>query len=373
MRKRDYYEILGVPRHATQEEIKKAYRRLALKYHPDRNPGDEEAAERFKEISEAYEVLSDPEKRAIYDARGHGGLHDSGYRGFSDVEDIFSAFSDLFEEFLGGFGGFGRTRRQERRPQPGADLSYEVSLELEDVLKGKDIEIEIERHETCEACQGQGLAPGASPQYCPTCKGRGYVVHSEGFFRLSTTCPHCRGAGTLITDPCPRCGGTGRVRVSRSLKVKIPPGVDDGSVIRVPGEGEGGLYGGPPGDLYLKIHLKPHQVFQRKGKDLWLEVQISVTEAILGGEIQVPTLEDSIKVMIPPGTQPGETLIIEGQGLPEYGGRKRGNLVLKIQVEIPKKITKRQEELLREFAKIEAEKKKGLFHRLWKSVRQAGS
>lgn len=373
MRKKDYYEILGVPRHASQEEIKKAYRRLALKYHPDRNPGNKEAAERFKEISEAYEVLSDPEKRAIYDARGHGGLYDTGYRGFTDIEDIFSAFSDLFEEFLGGFGGFGRTRQRERRPKPGADISYEVSIELEDVLHGKEISLEVERYETCTACKGNGLAPGASLQYCPTCKGRGYVVHSEGFFRLSTTCPQCRGAGTFIADPCPECQGEGRVRVRKTLKVKIPPGVEDGAVIRMPGEGEGGLYGGPPGDLYLRVHLRPHKIFARRGKDLWLEVTIPVTEAILGGEIEVPTLEGEIRVQIPSGTQPGDTLVVEGQGLPEYGSSRRGRLVLKVQVEIPKKLTKRQVELLREFAAIEAEKKKGILHRLWKSVRQTGS
>ncbi len=371
--KKDYYDILGVPRHATQEEIKKAYRRLALKYHPDRNPGDEKAAERFKEISEAYEVLSDPQKRAIYDAQGHRGLHDTGYRGFTDVEDIFSAFSDLFEEFLGGFGGFSRTRARERRPQKGADLSYDISLELEDILRGKEIELQVERNETCKACKGSGLAPGASPQYCPTCKGRGYIVHSEGFFRLSTTCPTCKGLGTFISDPCPQCKGTGKEHVVRTLKIKIPPGVDDGSVIRVPGEGEGGLYGGPPGDLYIRIHLRDHDIFQRQGKDLWLTVTVPVSEAILGGEIEVPTLEGDLEVKIPPGIQPGETLVLEGHGLPEYGGHRRGNLILKIQVEIPKKITKRQEELIREFGQIEAEKKKGLFKRLWNSMKQGNS
>ncbi len=373
MKKKDYYEILGVPRNASQEEIKKAYRRLALKYHPDRNPGDKEATERFKEISEAYEVLSDPEKRAIYDAQGHGGLYDHGYRGFTDVEDIFSAFSDLFEEFLGGFGGFGKRHRKEKRPQAGPDLSYEISLDLEDVLHGKEIELEVERYETCHVCKGNGLAPGASPQYCPTCKGRGYIVHSEGFFRVSTTCPHCRGTGTLILDPCPECKGQGRVYVRKKLKIKIPPGVEEGSFIRVPGEGEAGLYGGPPGDLYIRIRLRPHKLFERRGSDLYLNVTIPVVEAILGGEIEVPTLEGNIKVKIPPGTQPGDSLIVEGKGLPDHRTGRRGNLVLQLGIEIPKKLTKRQEELLREFAEIEAEKKKGLFQRLWRSVKQASS
>jgi molecular chaperone DnaJ len=369
VRKKDYYEILGVSRQASQEEIKKAYRRLARQYHPDLRPGDKEAEERFKEISEAYEVLSDPQKRAIYDAQGHSGLHDHGYQGFTDVEDIFAAFSDLFEEFLGGFGGFGRSRARGRRPRRGPDLSYEITVSLEDIYRGKEVELEIERYESCEACGGSGLAPGAQPQYCPTCRGRGYVVHSEGFFRLSTTCPRCHGAGTFVSEPCPECRGQGRRRVKRKIKVKIPPGLEEGAVLKVPGGGEAGIHGGPPGDLYLRVHILPHKLFERHGKDLLLEVPLPVTEAILGGEIEVPTLEEPVKVKVPAGMQPGETLILEGKGLPDPQGGRRGDLILRFKIEIPKKLTKRQEELLREFAEIEKEKQGNIFKRLWHSVR----
>jgi len=366
--KKDYYEILGVPRNASQEEIKKAYRRLAREYHPDLRPGDKKAEERFKEISEAYEVLSDPEKRAIYDAQGHSGLHDRGYQGFSDVEDIFSAFSDLFEEFL-GFGGFGPRRTQKKRPQRGADLSYEISISLEDVYYGKDVELEIERYENCDACEGTGLAPGAQQQFCPTCKGKGYVVHTEGFFRLSTTCPRCHGVGTFISHPCPKCGGEGRKRVRRKIKVKVPPGIEEGAVLKVAGAGEAGLHGGPPGDLYIHVHVLPHEHFEREGKNLHLEVPIFVTEAILGGEIEVPTFKGPIKVRLPKGIQPGETLAVEGQGLPDPYGGPPGDLILRFKVEIPKKITPRQEELIREFAEIEREKKSNFLKRIWRTVR----
>ncbi len=368
---KDYYEILGVPRNASQEEIKRAYRRLARKYHPDLHPGDKKAEERFKEISEAYEVLSDPEKRAVYDARGHAGLHDQGYQGFTDLDDIFSAFSDIFEEFLGGFGGFTRRRRASRRPRRGADLSYEVTVSLEDVYTGRELSLEVERYENCATCGGTGLTPGAKPQYCPTCKGRGHVVHTEGFFRLSTTCPTCHGVGTFISDPCPSCRGEGRVRKRRTLKVRIPAGIEDGAVIKVPGEGEAGLYGGPSGDLYLKVHVLPHELFKRQGKDLYLEVPISVVDAMLGGEIEVPTLEETVKVKIPRGIQPGDTLALEGKGLPDLEGGDRGDLILRFKIEIPRDLTPRQEELLREFAAIEKEKKGGFFKKLFRSVRSS--
>ncbi len=367
--KKDYYEILGVSRNASQEEIKRAYRRLARQYHPDLRPGDKKAEERFKEISEAYEVLSDPEKRAIYDAQGHSGLHDRGYQGFSDVEDIFSAFSDLFEEFLGNFGGFGSPRAREKRPQKGSDLSYEISISLEDVYYGKELELEIERYENCKACNGSGLAPGAKHQYCPTCKGKGYVVHAEGFFRLTTTCPRCHGAGTFISNPCPKCNGQGRRRARRKIKVKVPQGLEEGAILKVPGAGEAGLHGGPPGDLYIHVHVRPHEHFTREGKNLYLEVPISVIEAILGGEIEVPTFEGPIKVSLPKGIQPGDSLAVEGKGLPDPYGGPPGDLILRFKVEIPKKLTPRQEELLREFAEIEKEKKNHFFKRIWHSVR----
>ncbi len=369
MREKDYYAILGVPRNATQEEIKKAYRRLALKYHPDRNPGNPEAEEKFKEISEAYEVLSDPQKRAIYDSQGLSGLHRTGFRGFEDVEDIFSAFSDLFEEFF----GFSFREKKGRRPRPGADLSYEISLTLEEVFRGKEAEITLERYERCEACKGSGTAPGAGPQYCHVCKGRGHIVHSEGFFRISTTCPHCHGMGTYVSEPCSRCHGEGRVWGRKRLKVKIPPGVEEGTLIRVPGEGEAGLYGGPPGDLYLKVRIKPHEYFRREGKDLHLDLIIGVVDAILGTETEVPLLSgEKIRIQIPKGSQPGDRLLVKGKGLPDPKGGPPGDLVVHLQVRLPTRVNREQEELLRRFAeleksrspKVKTQRKKGFWGRL---------
>jgi len=371
--KKDYYAILGVPRNATQEEIKKAYRRLALKYHPDRNPGDREAEERFKEISEAYEVLSDPEKRAIYDSQGMAGLHRTGFRGFEDVEDIFSAFSDLFEEFF----GFGLRGGPGRRPRPGADLSYELTLTLEEVYFGKEDEVTLEKYERCETCGGSGVAPGAQPRYCPVCKGRGHIVHSEGFFRVSTTCPNCRGVGTYVSDPCPRCRGEGRVWRRKRLKVKIPPGVDEGSVVRVPGEGEAGLYGGPAGDLYLRIRTKPHDYFRREGKNLHLDLIIGVVDAILGAETEVRHLSgEKIRIEIPRGSQPGDRLLIKGKGLPDPRGGEPGDLIVHLEVRLPGRVNREQEELLRRFAELEksrgpevkGRRKKSFWERLFRET-----
>ena len=353
MKGKDYYAILGVSRNATQEEIKKAYRRLALKYHPDRNPGDREAEERFKEISEAYEVLSDPQKRAIYDSQGISGLHRTGFRGFEDIEDIFSAFSDLFEEFF----GFGFKERTGRRPRAGADLSYEISLTLEEVYQGKETEIPLELYQRCEECGGSGLASGAGLRYCPVCKGLGRIVHSEGFFRLSTTCPYCHGVGTYVSDPCPKCHGEGRVWGRKRLRVRIPPGVEEGTVIRIPGEGEAGLYGGPPGDLYLKVRIKPHEYFRREGRDLHLDLVIGVVDAILGAETEVTYLSgEKIKIKIPRGTQPGDQILIKGRGLPDPKGGEPGHLIVRIHVRLPTRVNREQEELLRHFAELEEEK-----------------
>ncbi len=354
MREKDYYAILGVPRNATQEEIKKAYRKLALKYHPDRNPGNPEAEEKFKEISEAYEVLSDPEKRAIYDSQGLSGLHRSGFRGFEDISDIFSAFSDLFEEFF-GFGF--KTHRAARKPRPGADLSYEVSLSLEDVFHGKETEITLEKYERCEVCGGSGSAPGRGLKFCHFCKGKGYVVHSEGFFRISTTCPHCHGVGTLVAEPCEKCRGEGRYWKKKKIRVKIPPGVEDGTILRIAGEGEAGLYGGPPGDLYLKIRTRPHEYFRREGKDLHLDLIIGVVDAILGTETEVPLISgEKVKVTIPKGTQPGDTLLVKGKGLPDPKGGPPGDLIIHLNVKLPTRVNREQEELLKRFAEIEKEK-----------------
>ncbi len=354
MREKNYYAILGVPRNASQEEIKKAYRRLALKYHPDRNPDNPEAAEKFKEISEAYEVLSDPQKRAIYDSQGLSGLHRSGFRGFEDVEDIFSAFSDLFEEFF-GFGF--RREKPGRRPRAGADLSYEISLSLEEVYRGKETEISLDLYQRCETCGGSGAAPGAGPRYCPVCKGRGQVVHTEGFFRLSTTCPHCQGLGTYISEPCPKCHGEGRVWGHKRLRVRIPPGVEDGALIRLPGEGEAGLYGGPAGDVYLKVRIKPHEYFRREGKNLHLDLVIGLVDAILGAETEVPHLSgQKVKIKIPRGSQPQDQIVIKGQGLPDPKGGPPGDLIVHLQVQLPSKVNREQEDLLKRFAELEKHK-----------------
>ncbi len=344
---KDYYAILGVPRHATQEEIKRAYRRLALKYHPDRNPGNKEAEEKFKEISEAYEVLSDPQKRAIYDSQGYYGLRSSGYSGFDDVSDIFKTFSDLFEEF------FGFSSRREERRKDGADLTTEVWLEFEDLFKGKRASIKFDRYEVCGACGGLGYNQAKGTKVCSTCQGKGKVVFVEGFFKLSYSCPDCRGRGYEYVEVCHNCNGTGRVLVERELQVDIPPGVEDGTIFRIPGEGEAGLYGGKAGDLYLRIRVKPHPHFTRRGANVYLNLKIPLIKALLGGEVLIPYVEEELKVKIPSGIQPGEELVLAGKGLPDRDGKGRGDLIIAFQVEIPKKISPKAKELLEEIAQIE--------------------
>jgi molecular chaperone DnaJ len=346
---KDYYSILGVPRNATQEEIKRAYRRLALKYHPDRNPGDKEAEEKFKEISEAYEVLSDPEKRAIYDSYGYSGLKSSGYRGFEEVSDIFKTFSDIFEEFF----GFSFEEKEEFKPRDGADLSSEVILDLEDVFEDKKVKVEVERYEACDVCGGLGYDPRKGVKACPTCRGTGRVIYSEGFFRINYTCPDCKGRGTVYVEKCPRCKGSGRIWRKKQLEIIIPAGVEDGNILRIPGEGEGGLFGGRPGDLYLRIKIRPHKYFYREKNHLIGYLKIDFISAILGGIVKIPYFKEELKVEIPPGTQPGDEIIIKEKGLPDTKSKKRGNLILRVQVELPKKISEKGKELLKELAKVE--------------------
>jgi len=346
---KDYYTILGIPRNATQEEIKRAYRRLAMQYHPDRNAGNKEAEERFKEISEAYEVLSDPQKRAIYDREGYAGLKSSGYRGFEDISDIFRTFSDLFEEFF----GFSFEEGAASRRRDGADLSTEVWLDFENLFEETRLEHEIERWETCETCQGLGFDAQKGLKVCEACQGKGKVVYREGFFRVSYLCPECGGKGSVYIEKCPSCKGQGRLRKKRTLQITLPPGLEDGTIFRLPGEGEGGILGGRPGDLYLRVRVKPHRFFRREKNHLLGEIKINFISAILGDTIKIPYFGKDLEIEIPPGTQPDDEIILRGEGLPHPQTRERGDLILKVKVELPKTVSPEAKELLLAFAEKE--------------------
>ena len=368
MYKRDYYEVLGVSRGAGEEEIKKAYRKLAMKYHPDRNPGDSDAEERFKEAAEAYEVLRDGEKRQIYDQFGHDGLEGAGFRGFGGFDDIFTSFGDIFEDFF----GFGTRRGRRTRARQGTDLRYDLELTLEDAFHGKEKEIVFTKWELCGVCDGSGITPGSEPKLCDTCQGRGQVVRSQGFFQISTTCPVCHGQGRIITDPCDECRGNGRVETERTINLKIPPGVDTGSKLQLRGEGEPGEFGGPPGNLFVVIHVKEHDFFVRQGDDLFCEVPLSFIQATLGDRITVPVFgkDNGVDVEIPQGTQPGEILSLPGQGMPSLRGSRRGDLLIKTMVKIPKKLTQRQRELLDEFAETEGSKRSKKGKHFWDKIKK---
>jgi len=348
---RDYYEILGLTRDATPEEIKVSYRRLALRYHPDRNPGDKVAEEQFKCVSEAYQVLSDSEKRQLYDLYGEEGLAGMETAGFSGFEDIFGSFGEIFEDFF----SFGRQRRRSRRPRPGADLSQQVTLTLEDVVKGADTTLEMERRVVCRRCGGNGMEPGTSRQQCPRCQGKGQVSQSRGMLRISNTCPRCHGAGSIVTSACTACRGAGMVKEKKQMQVRIPRGVDVDTRLRLRGEGEAGAQGGPPGDLYIEVQIAPHPLFSRQGKNLLYRAQLSFVEAALGTEIEVPTLSSSSRLAIPPGTQSGATFRLPGEGLPGVRGHSRGDLVVEVQLKTPTRLTSRQEKLLQEFLKLSGE------------------
>jgi len=353
MAKRDYYEVLGLGKNASADEIKRAYRRMAMKYHPDKNPGDKEAEAKFKECAEAYEVLSDAEKRQRYDQFGHEGLRGAGMHDFSrmNVEDIFSMFG--FEDFFSGI--FGGRRRSSRRAGPtrGYDLETTVELTLNDISKGAEKSIEFTRQDICGECKGNGCAKGSKPGRCPTCGGSGQVARGGGFFQMVSTCRQCGGSGQVITNPCKKCKGTGRVPKKRVVNIKIPAGVHEGQGIRVASEGEPGRGGGPKGDLYCYVRIKPHEFLQRDGNDLIAVVPISFTQAALGTTVDVPSLNGTRGLRIPPGTQYGSIFRIKGQGLPDIRTRRTGDQLVQITIETPVKLNVKQEELLREFAKSE--------------------
>ncbi|MCK9273800.1 MAG: molecular chaperone DnaJ [Syntrophales bacterium] len=350
--KQDYYTILGINRSASDEEIKKSYRKLALKYHPDRNPGDKEAEEKFKQAAEAYEVLRDSEKRSIYDHYGHEGLNGAGYRGFTGFDDIFSSFSDIFEDV---FGFTGRRSYSRTAARQGADLRYDLTISFMDAAFGKTTEIDLERLENCAACGGMGTAPGTEPSVCPTCRGTGQVTRSSGFFSVSSTCHHCQGAGRIIEHPCKECHGTGKKKIKRMVQLKIPAGVETGVRLRLKGEGEEGSYGGPSGDLYVFIRVSPHEYFQRDGDDIVCQVSIPMTIAVLGGQIEVPTLEGFEKIKIPKGTQQGHQFKLKGKGIPHLRGFGRGDQLIITIIVIPKDLSKKEEKLLKDFATLRNE------------------
>lgn len=352
--KRDYYEVLSVARTADAEEIKRAYRRLAMKYHPDRNPGDSEAELRFKECAEAYEILSDPGKRQRYDQFGHQGVQ--GQHDFShmDVGDIFSMFEDIFGGAFGGMGGRAGAGGP-RRAQRGFDLETQVELTLTEVASGCEKTIEFEKQDLCRTCEGSGAKPGSSPVTCVQCGGQGRVAQQGfgGMFRMVTTCPNCRGRGQVVRDLCKSCGGTGRQLVKRSVTIKIPSGVHEGQAVRIAGEGEPGEPGAPPGDLHCYIAVKPHPIFSRHGNDVVCQVPITFTQAALGAVVEVPTLKGSDKLDIPAGTQHGEMFKLKGRGLPDVRSHRTGDQIVQVLIEVPRKLNERQKELLREFAATE--------------------
>lgn len=350
---RDFYEILGVTRSADDKELKQAYRKLAMQYHPDRNPGDADAERKFKEINAAYDALKDPQTRAAYDQFGHAAFEQAGFGagrggpgGFGP--DFTSSMSDIFEDLFGDFMGRRGTRASGRAR--GADLRYNMEITLEDALHGKTAQIRVPTSVTCDTCSGSGAKPGTSPQPCRTCNGQGKVRATQGFFTIERTCPTCQGRGEQITDPCSVCGGSGRVTKERNLSVNIPAGVEDGTRIRLAGEGEAGRLGGPAGDLYIFLSVAPHELFQRDGSDLFCRVPLSVGTAALGGEIEVPTIDGGrARVQVPEGTQTGKQFRLKGKGMPVLRSRQFGDLYIQVTVETPVNLSKRQRQLLKEF------------------------
>jgi len=380
---RDYYEVLGVDRNATDEDIKKAYRKLAKKYHPDVNPGDKEAEAKFKEINEAYQILSDPEKREKYDRFGHAAFEQGGfgasYDGFSGFD--FGGLGDIFESFFGnpfGSSGFGRRSSGSKTgPQRGADLNYGIEITFEEAAFGTEKEISLNRRAVCNACNGTGAKQGTGIETCKRCNGTGQIRYKQttpfGQIVNIRTCDVCGGEGKVITQPCQTCGGTGRIKKNIKIVVKIPAGIDNGQVISLHGEGEPGLRGGPPGDLYIEVNVKPHPIFERRGNDIICEIPVTFVQCALGGELDIPTLEGNVKYNIPEGTQTGSVFKISGKGIPYIRGHGRGDLIFRVNVEIPRKLNEKQKELLREFARISGDEvyegKKSFFDKMKDAAR----
>lgn len=349
MSKKDFYDVLGVDSSADDKEIKKAYRRLAMKYHPDRNPDDAEAEAKFKEATEAYEILSDSQKKAAYDQYGHAGVdpNSAGGGGFSGGSGNFSdIFGDVFGDIFGGGGGGSRGGQRSSR---GADLRYNLELDLEDAVRGKSVKIRVPTQVSCKSCGGSGAAKGSKPETCSTCHGQGQVRMQQGFFSVQQTCPTCRGRGQIIKDPCAACYGTGIQEENKTLSVKVPAGVDTGDRIRLSGEGEEGAMGGPSGDLYVQVSVKEHPIFVRDANNLYCDVPISVVDAALGGELEVPTLDGRVKLKIPPETQSGKMFRLRGKGVAPVRGGATGDLMCRVNVETPVNLTKKQKDLLKQF------------------------
>jgi molecular chaperone DnaJ len=353
--KRDYYEVLGIGRTATDVEIKSAYRKQAMKFHPDKNPGDHGAEEKFKEAAEAYAILADAEKRSLYDRFGHAGVRSAPGGGAGFDPSVFQEFGD-FADILGnmfGFGDlFGGGGRRRGGPQRGADLRYDLEISFEESARGAETTVQIPRQENCDACHGSGSAPGSSAGTCPQCKGQGQVRFQQGFFTVARTCPQCRGAGKIITKPCESCRGAGRIARERKITVKIPPGIATGQQLRLQGEGEAGSAGGPAGHLYVVVHVQEHEFFRRDGNNLFCEIPVHFTTVALGGEIQVPTLDGPETVKVPEGTQTGTTLRLRNKGMPDVNGRARGDLFATVQVKTPKKLTREQRKIVEELARV---------------------
>ena len=351
--KRDYYEVLGVARGASDDDLKKAYRRLAIQLHPDRNPGNKQAEERFKEVNEAYQVLSDPERRSQYDRFGHSAFQGPQGQGPFGGFDFSQGFEEVFSDIFGDFFGTGRGRARSRSRR-GDDLRYDLEVEFEEAARGTEKVVRFQRLTLCESCNGTRARGGSTgARQCPNCRGTGQVRTQQGFFSISTTCSQCRGEGTIISDPCPKCQGQGRLRKQESLSVRIPPGVDNGSRLKLRGEGEAGYGGGTPGDLYVIIHVKEHSLFVRQENHIVIEVPISFPQAALGCEIEVPTLEGKVNLKVPSGTQSGKVLRLKGKGIVDLHGYGRGDQLIRVVVETPRSLTTRQRELLEEFAKLD--------------------